>query len=170
MPIEARRVFRLSLTVALSLAVAYALQLPLPFITPLFALMLTVGPTPPMGVKGLIGLISVVLITLGVGLLLIPMLIYYPVTAVLIVAVGLYFSNYLTVNMAKGLIGAFLTVGITLISAAGTASYELAVGVVQALAVGILGGSCHPCHNLATGGDKKTQPGRYFPTDPVFCR
>jgi len=136
-PVEARRIFRLSLTVALALACAYALQMPLPFLAPLFALILCVAPAPPMRAKGLFGLLVVVSITLGVGLLLIPMLIYYPVTAVLIVAVGLYFSNYLTVNMAKGLIGAFLTVGITLISAAGMASYELAVGVVQALAVGI---------------------------------
>lgn len=127
----------MSLTIALSLACAYALQLPLPYLAPLFALLLTAAPAPPMGVKSLFGLILVVLITLGVGLLLIPMLISYSVSAVLIVAVGLYFSNYLTVNMAKGLVGALLTVGITLISAAGTASFALAVTVIHALVFGI---------------------------------
>ena len=137
MPIQARRVFRLSLTVAMSLAGAYALQLPLPFLAPLFALLFTAAPAPPMGVKGLFGLILVVLITLGVGLLLIPLLIHYPVSAILIVAVGLYFSSYLTINMGKGLIGAFLTVGFTLISAAGLVSYSLAVGVITALVLGI---------------------------------
>ncbi|MCP3866827.1 MAG: DUF2955 domain-containing protein [Gammaproteobacteria bacterium] len=138
MPVEARRVFRLSLTIALALACAYALQLPLPFIAPLFALMLTATPAPPMGVKSLTGLILVVLVTLSVGLLLIPMLMSYPVSAVLIVALGLYLSNYLTINMAKGLVGAFLTVGVTLISAAGMASYELAVAVINALIIGIV--------------------------------
>jgi hypothetical protein len=137
MPIRARRIFRLSLTLAMSLAGAYALQLPLPFLAPLFALLFTAAPAPPMGMKGLFGLILAVLITLGVGLLLIPLLIHYPVSAILIVAVGLYFSSYLTLNMRKGLIGVLLTVGFTLISAAGMVSYSLAVSVITALVLGI---------------------------------
>ena len=137
MPIRARRIFRLSLTLAISLAGAYALQLPLPFLAPLFALLFTAAPAPPMGVKGLLGLILVVLITLGVGLLLIPLLIHYPASAILMVSVGLYFSSYLTINMGKGLVGALLTVGFTLISAAGLVSYSLAVGVITALVLGI---------------------------------
>jgi hypothetical protein len=137
MPIAARRVFRLSLTVALALACGYGLQFPLPFLAPLFALLLTAAPAPPMGFKGLAGLILVVMITLGVGLLLIPMLLQYAVTGVLLVAVGLYLSAYLTINLGKGLVGTLLTVGITLISAAGTLSYPLAVAVIQALVLGV---------------------------------
>jgi len=137
MPLQARRIFRLSLTMALSLAGAYALKMPLPFLAPLFALLLTAAPAPPMGLKGLLGLILVVVITLSVGLLLIPLLIHYPASAVLIVAVGLYFSAYLTINRGKALLGTFLTMGFTLISAAGMASYALAVTVIHALVFGI---------------------------------
>lgn len=137
MPVQARRVFRLALTVALSLAFAYGLQLPLPFITPLFALMLTVTPGPPMGLKGLVGLVLVVSITLGSGLLLIPMLIHYPFAALLVATLGLYLSFYLTVKMGQAIVGALLTVGITLISAAGTVSFALAVTVVQSLVLGL---------------------------------
>jgi len=137
MQVQARRVFRLSLTVALSLVGAYGLGLPLPFLPPLFALLLTLPPTPPMGLKSLFGLILVVLITLGAGLALIPLLMHYPVSAVLIVAVGLYFANYLTVNMSKGLVGALLTVGITMISAAGLLSDVLAIMAIQALVISI---------------------------------
>ena len=57
MPIGAKRVFRLSLTVALSLAVAYGTAQTMPFIAPLFAFMLGAAPKPPMGPKGLIGLL-----------------------------------------------------------------------------------------------------------------
>ena len=60
MHIQARRIFRLSGTVALALVAAYAMQLPLPFLAPLFALMLTAPPKPPMGFKGLFGLVVVV--------------------------------------------------------------------------------------------------------------
>jgi len=144
MHIQARRVFRLSLTTALALAGAYALQMPLPYLAPLFAWMLTATPAPPMGSKGLLGLILVVLITLGVGLLLTPLLVHYPVSAVLIVALGLYFSFFLTVHRGKALVGALLTVGFTLISTAGTVSPALAVVVIQALVLGIgLAIFCH---------------------------
>lgn len=137
MRIEARRVFRVSFTMALSLAIAYGMVFPLPFLAPIFALLFTTPPAPPMGVKSLFGLILLVLITLGVGLVLIPILINYPVSAVLMVTAGLYFSMYLTVNLGKGLVGTFLTLGFTLIPAAGTLDFALAVTVVQALILGI---------------------------------
>jgi hypothetical protein len=138
MPIAARRVFRLSLTMALALAGAYGLALPLPFLAPLFALVLTAAPAPPPGPKGLLGLILLVLITLGVGVLLIPILLNYALTGILLVAIGLYFSTYLTVHRGKALIGTFLTIGFTLISAAGTLDFGLAVTVIKALVLGIV--------------------------------
>jgi len=137
MHIQARRIFRLSLVSALALAAAYALQLPLPFLAPLFAFMFASMPAPPMGPKSLFGLLLVVMIALGMGLLLIPLLQHYQMSALLIVAVGLYLSSYLTVNMGKALFGTFLTVGFTLISAAGTVSFTLATMVIQSLVFGI---------------------------------
>ena len=137
MPVAARRVFRVALIMALSLAVSYGLAFPLPYLAPVFALMLSVTPGPPMGLKGLLGLILVVLITLGVGLLLIPVLINYPASGVLMVALGLYVSMHVSVNLGKGLIGTLLSLGLTLIPAAGTVDFALALAVVQALVLGI---------------------------------
>jgi len=133
--IQARRIFRLATVPALALAIAYAIKLPLPFIAPLFAFMFAATPGPPMGVKSLFGLVLVILISLGLGLLLIPLLLHYQFSALLLVAVGLYFSSYLTVNMGKALFGTFLTIGFTLISAAGTVSFDLATIVIQSLAL-----------------------------------
>lgn len=137
MPIAARRIFRLSLIVALALAGAHAFALPLPFLAPLFAFLLAASPKPPMGLKSLIGLVLVVLLTLGIGLLLVPVLIHYPMSAVLIIAAGLYFSSYLTVNKGKGPVGTLLTVGFTLIPAAGSIDFSAAVVVIQSLVLGI---------------------------------
>lgn len=137
MPLASRRVFRLSLTVALSLAAGYGLQLPLPYLSPIFALMLTAKPAPPLGMKGLLGLMVLVAVTMGAGLLLVPVLINYPVTGLLLVAVGLFVGNDLSVNKGKEAVGAFLTVGLTLLTAAGVMSFVLALSVAKALAVGI---------------------------------
>lgn len=137
MPLATRRVYRLSLTVALSLAAGYGLQLPLPYLAPIFALILTATPAPPLGFKGLVGLIVLVAVTMGVGLLLVPVLINYPVTGLILVAVGMFVSNDLSVNKGKEAVGAFLTVGLTMLTAAGVASFVLALSVAKVLAVGI---------------------------------
>lgn len=138
MDIQARRIFRLSLSPAVALAIAYAIPTPLPFIAPLFALFLTAMPGPPLGMKKLLGLVILVIITLGMGILLIPLLLNFQATALLLVLVGLYFSSYLTVNLSKSLPGTFLAMGVTMISAAGTVSYSLALMIVQALVLGII--------------------------------
>ncbi len=138
MHIQARRIFRLSFTPALALAVAYAIPTPLPFIAPLFAFFLTAMPGPPLGAKKLFGLIMLVMITLGMGLLLIPLLLNFQMTALLLVLVGLYLSSYLTVNLNKNLPGTFLAMGVTMISAAGTVSYSLSTTIIQALVSGII--------------------------------
>ncbi len=137
MHIQARRIFRLAAIPALTLAIAYAIQLPLPFMAPLFAFMFAAMPGPPMGAKSLFGLLLLICLTMGVGLLLIPVLLQYQLTAILLVTVGLYLSSYVTVNMGKALFGTFLTVGVTLISAAGTVSFSLAIMVIQALVFGV---------------------------------
>lgn len=137
MPIYARRVFRLSITTAASLAVAYGIGLPLPFLAPIFALMLASQPSPPLPLKGLIGLVVLVSITLGIGLIIIPLLTYYSFAALLIIASGLYFCGHLLVNLGKNLVGTFLAVGFTIIPAAGTIDISLAVTVIQALIAGI---------------------------------
>ena len=152
----ARRVFRLSLTVALSLACSYGLQLPLPYLAPIFALIITAKPAPPIGLKGLVGLVVLVSVTMGAGLLLVPVLVNYPFTGLVIVAAGLFISNDLSVNKGKAAVGAFLTVGLTLLTAAGVASFVVALSVAKALGVGI--GVAVLCQWLAY---------QLFPEDPV---
>ncbi|MGF1642747.1 MAG: DUF2955 domain-containing protein [Thiotrichales bacterium] len=127
----------MSFSTALSLAAGYALQLHLPYLAPMFALLLTMHPAPPPGPKKLLAIITVIPLTLGIGLLLIPLLVYYPLPAVLLVGLGLYASFYLTVNKGKAILGLFLTMGLTLISAAGTLSSVLAALVIQSLVISV---------------------------------
>jgi len=159
MRIEARRVFRLALTVALALAGGYALPLPLPFLPPLLAFFLVAKPAPPMGLKALLGVSLLLLLTLGVGLLLVPLLQHYALAALLIVGGGLYGANYLALRQGQALLGTLLTVGFTMISAAGQASYALATMVVQTLVFSVV--LVVVCHWLVYP---------FFPEDPAPAR
>lgn len=137
MPLAARRVFRLSLAIGLTLAAAYGFAIPLPFVAPIFALVLTAKPGPALGLKALIGLLVLVMITMGVGLLMVPVLVRYPMVGLMLVAIGLYLSIDLSVNRGKGAVGTFLTVGLTLITAAGVMQFAAAQTVAEALMKGI---------------------------------
>ncbi|MEM6773749.1 MAG: DUF2955 domain-containing protein [Pseudomonadota bacterium] len=132
-----RRSLRFALAAALALGVAYALAFPLPYLAPLFVVFLSAAPGPPPGPKALLALILVVSVSLMVGVLLIPLLRYYPLTAVLVVAAGLYLAMYLTVIRGKRMLGIFLTIGFTLISVAGFLSYALATTLIWSLVLGI---------------------------------
>jgi Protein of unknown function (DUF2955) len=137
MHIAAKRVFRLSLTVALSLAAAYGLAVTMPFMAPLFAVMFGAAPKPPMGPKGLLVLLVAICIMLSSGLLLIPVLAQYPAVGLMLVLLGLFFANYVTLNLGKAPVGAFLTIGITLISAMGLMAFEVAIVLINALCINI---------------------------------
>ena len=78
---------------------ASALQLP--FFAPVFGSCSRPRRRPPPGLKGLLGLILVVAITLGVGLVLAPLLGKYPVSALLIIAAGIYLSTYISVGLQE---------------------------------------------------------------------
>jgi hypothetical protein len=138
MPIAAKRVFRLSLTVALSLAVSYGTAQTMPFIAPLFAFMLGAAPKPPMGPKGLAGLLLVLTVMLSSGLLLVPLLMYYPATGLMLALLGLFLANYVTLNLGKAPVGSLLTLGIALISAMGLMGPGVAPLIIQALCINIL--------------------------------
>lgn len=137
MHIGARRAFRVSLTTSLALVAGYSLALEMPFFAPLFGFLLTAAPKPPMALKGLFGLLLVVAIMTGAGLLLIPVLDHYPATGLLLVLLGLFLANVVSLNLGKPPVGSLLVIGMTLITMLGTLSYALAVSLVQELLVSI---------------------------------
>jgi len=137
MPVMARRTFRIALVAALSLVVSYAWANAFPFIAPIFALFLTATRAPPQGPKGLLKLLLVVAVTLGIGLVLSPIVRLYPYTGVLLVAAGLFVSTFIGVGKGQGAVATLLAVGLTMIPAAALVEYAVARSIVQALLVGI---------------------------------
>ena len=78
MPIEARRTFRLALTVTIALVLAYGSGISVPYLAPLLALILTLKPAPPMPLGKLLGLAVALAVILGVGLLIAPLVEQFP--------------------------------------------------------------------------------------------
>ncbi len=141
MPIErspqAQRALRLACGTALCLATSFGLALPIPFLAPVLAVLLLTALNQPLKLKAGIGLALIAMLTTGIGLLLIPLLRYYAVSAVLLVGVGLFVVFRMGLRGANNLIVTFLIIGLTMISAAGVADFGLAVMVINALVRGL---------------------------------
>ncbi|TEA60017.1 DUF2955 domain-containing protein [Pseudomonas sp. CH235] len=142
MPIErsvpAQRALRLAYGTALCTAASYGLGLPLSFLSPVLAVLLLASMPRPLPVKMALVLTLVAAFTTSLGLLLVPLLRYYPVCGVLLIGVGLFLVFTYGLRGGNVLIMTFLVIGMTMISAAGFASFELAMAVIGALVKGLL--------------------------------
>lgn len=133
-----RRALRVATGTALTLAISFALDFPIPVIAPVLAVFLLATQNRPLSFKAALGLALVVVGTTGSGLLLVPILRYYPFAGVLLVGLCLYLAFRAGLSGGNNLVATFLAAGLTMISAAGVADQQLAATVVGALAKGLL--------------------------------
>ncbi|MDO3383673.1 DUF2955 domain-containing protein [Gilvimarinus algae] len=156
LPLAARRAYRLAISTSLVLAMAYGLGLAIPFVAPLFVVILSAKPAPPPGPKQLLLLLAVVMVSLGVGVFLGPLLQGAPLPALAIIIAGLYLSSRLALQPGKAAVGTLLALGVTVIAAASSISPTLASMLISTLVVGIA---------LAVLGQWLVYP--FFPEDPA---
>ncbi|CAB3789544.1 DUF2955 domain-containing protein [Pararobbsia alpina] len=132
------RALRIAVGTALCLAVSFALDLPIPVVSPVFAVFLLATQNRPLSLKAGLAFTLVVALTTGSGLLLVPVLRYYPVAGVLLIGITLFLAFRYGLRSGNNLVATFLVAGLTMVSAAGTADFQLAVTVVGALVKGLL--------------------------------
>lgn len=133
-----RRALRIATGTALCLAVSFALDLPIPVVGPVFAVFLLATQNRPLSFKAGIAFALVVALTTGSGLLLVPLLRHYAFAGVMITGLMLFLAFRYGLRGGNNLVATFLVAGLTMISAAGTADFQLAVTVVGALVKGLV--------------------------------
>ncbi|MDQ0121944.1 putative membrane protein YccC [Pseudomonas lini] len=135
---RAQRALRLATGTALSLAASFGLGLPIPFFAPVLAVLLLATLNRPLPFKAGLVLALAALLTTAIGLLLIPILRYYPVSGVLLIALCLFLAFGYGLRGGNNLIMTFLVIGLTMISSAGVAEFELGALVIGALVKGLV--------------------------------
>jgi hypothetical protein len=133
-----QRALRLASGTALCLAASFGLALPIPFIAPVLGLMLLATVNRPLPFKAGLILALIAMLSTGSGLLLIPILRYYPASGVLLIGLGLFLVFRFGLRGGNNLIVIFLVMGLTMIPVAGTADFGLALLVIGALVKGLL--------------------------------
>ncbi|KJK13285.1 membrane protein [Burkholderiaceae bacterium 16] len=133
-----RRPLRLASGAALCLATSFGLGWSLPVVAPVLGLFVIASLDRPLPLKAGLGLALVVMLTTGSGLLLLPFLRYYWFSGVLLTGLLLFLAFRYGLRGGNNLVSTFLAAGLTMISAAGTADFGLAVTVIGALVKGLL--------------------------------
>jgi hypothetical protein len=134
---RAQRALRLATGTAVCLAVSFGLALPIPFLAPVLCALLLVSANRPLPFKAALALALAAMLTTGTGLLLIPVLRYYPSTGVLLIGLCLFLVFRFGLRGGNNLIVTFLVIGLTMISSAGVADFGLAVMVISAMVSGL---------------------------------
>ncbi|MHC8305957.1 DUF2955 domain-containing protein [Pseudomonas sp. PB3P13] len=135
---RAQRALRLASGTALCLATSFGLNLPIPFLSPVLAVLLLATLNRPLPLKAALVLALAAMLTTGTGLLLVPVLKYYPLSGVLLIAACLFLAFRFGLRGGNNLIVTFLVIGLTMISSAGVADSGLAAMVIGALVKGLL--------------------------------
>ncbi|KAK43993.1 membrane protein [Caballeronia jiangsuensis] len=133
-----RRTLRMATGTALCLAISFAFDFPIPVIAPVFAVFLLATQNRPLSFRAAAILALVVMLTTGSGLLLVPLLRHYALAGVMLVGVLLFVAFLYGVRGGNNLVATFLVAGVTMISAAGTADFQVGATVVGALVKGLL--------------------------------
>lgn len=133
-----RRALRMATGTALCLAISFAFDFPIPVIAPVFAVFLLATQNRPLSFRSAAILALVVMLTTGSGLLLVPLLRHYALAGVMLVGVLLFVAFLYGVRGGNNLVATFLVAGVTMISAAGTADFQVGATVVGALVKGLL--------------------------------
>ncbi|SFB37813.1 DUF2955 domain-containing protein [Azotobacter beijerinckii] len=133
-----QRALRLAFGTAACLAASFGLALPIPFLPPVLTLFLLAMRNQPLSLRAGLALAALAALTTGGGLLLIPLLRYYPASGVLLVALCLFLCFRQALRGGNPLVTTFLTIGLTLVSAAGATAFALALTVIEALVKGLL--------------------------------
>lgn len=140
MSIASVRILRMVIATSLCLLLSQIVSWPLSFVAPIFTLFILALPLPALTLSSGIRFIIVFLVAVYGSLLFLPFIVHYPAAGLLMVAVAYYWSFYFTAKGGSPILGAFCTVGISLVAAIGSVSIDAILNLVSGLTVGIFVG------------------------------
>lgn len=133
-PVASRRIIRLAFGTALALWVSQAAGWTLSFVAPVLVSVLLALPLPAPGFKT--SLKFVLALSLPVWLatwLLLPLISYYPLAGVVFLVAACFWSFYYSSSGGSPVLGAFLTIGLAVVTAVGSDSIAAVIAVNKAL-------------------------------------
>ena len=134
-PVAARRILRLAFGTAVALWFSQVVNWDVSYIMPVLVSLLLAVPIPAPRLKGgIIFILALALPAYGV-LLLLPVMDNYQMAAILILIAVCFWSFYYSAKGGSPVLGAFLTMGLALLTAVGSDSIDALLVVNKALVI-----------------------------------
>lgn len=140
MTIAQLRTLRLALGTSLSMAFSQAINWDMSFIAPVITLTFLGLPIPALKLAAGIKFTLVLWISLGIGTLFLPLLIYYEGAGLLLLSLGIFWAFYFTAKGGPAVLGTFLTIGLALAAGVGTVSVDALLGLIKGVTIGTIAG------------------------------
>jgi len=134
------RILRMALATGLCMFVSQVANWQMSFIAPIFTMFILALPLPVLKLSSGIKFILVFAGSIYGALLLLPVIVNYQMAGLLLVALALFLSFYFTARGGSAVLGAFVTLGITLVAAVGSVSIDAVLGLIGGLNTGIIVG------------------------------
>ena len=133
-PVAARRIFRLAIVTAFAVWLSQTLNWSVSFITPVLLSMLLALPLPGLRLKqALIFVLALVIPIWATTWLLLPLLTHQPMVGILLLIAACFWCFYYSASGGSPILGAFLTMGLAIVTAVGSDSIDAVIAVNNAL-------------------------------------
>jgi len=169
LPLPARRVFRLTLGIALVTFVVYAAAIPVGYLAIVITLVLLPAPGPPPGLKAAVALVAIIAVTMLYGMLLGPVLDYVPVAGVLLALIGVAAAAIFASRPGGAIIGMLVTMSSTVVAVIAAQSSAAAAGIVKVIAMAFVGAiiTAQVAHAIFPEDKATPSPPRAAPPPPT---
>ncbi len=134
--IASRRILRLALGTALSLAFSQTVAWSMSFIAPVITVAVLGTPLPRFPLAQAVKLTLAMIVPLYLAMGLLPVILDYPLAGVLLLALALFHCFFLAASGGPALLSTMATMGITVTVAIGSVSIDALLAVVNGVAVG----------------------------------
>ena len=133
-PVAARRIFRLAIVTTFALWLSQTFNWSVSFITPVLLSMLLALPLPGLRLKqALIFVLALVIPIWCTTWLLLPLLTHQPMVGILLLVAACFWCFYYSASGGSPILGAFLTMGLAIVTAVGSDSIDAVIAVNKAL-------------------------------------
>jgi len=134
-PVAARRILRLAFGTAVALWFSQVVAWDLSFIMPVLVSVLLSIPIPAPRLKQGLGFILALALPVYAALLLLPFLYDYRAVGILLLITACFWSFYYSAKGGSPVLGAFLTMGLAVLTAVGSDSIDAAIMVNKAVVI-----------------------------------
>jgi hypothetical protein len=167
--VRLRRAWRLTLGTAVTLWLSQAVAWPLSFVAPILAMIILSLPVSRPPGAFFVKIVAAIVISVYGSFLFLPILLHQPIAGLLLVALALFHTFYLTARGKPAVLATFLTIGITVTVALGSVSVDLLLTVAEGFAVGaVVGAAVAWLMHIALPDPPLERPQRPLPPAPEF--